>query len=115
MKETFGERLIRLRKRSGLTQVEVAASTGLTRTFLTKMERGNHPATWEKMCALADLYDVTLDYLRFGDSVAQDGAAMEVIKDSTEVAMVRAWRVLNDEEKRAFALLIDARFVRRTM
>lgn len=67
MKERICERLVRLRKHLGLSQVEVSAATGIARTFLSKMEKGDTNGTWDGMCALSDLYNVSLDYIRFGD------------------------------------------------
>lgn len=109
MIEALGERLIRLRKRSGLTQVEVSAATDIARTYLSKMERQSVPATWENMCALADLYQVSLDYLRFGEAAAQSELSLNAGKDSVELALLRVWRMMEEDEKKAFLLLLNKR------
>lgn len=114
MLETLGQRLLRLRKNAGLTQIEVSAETGIARTHLSKMERSSHPGTWDAMCQLSDLYNVSLDYLRFGDEFPANGPETELIKNRSEIALLRAFRVLNNDEQRAFAILVNNRFVRES-
>lgn len=111
--ETLGQRLRRLRKSSGITQIEAATEAGIARSHLSKIESSEyHPATWDAMVRLSDLYNVSLDYLRFGDCVPANGPDTEFVKDRTEIAMIRAFRVLTDDEKRAFAILINSQFAR---
>lgn len=111
--ETLGQRLRRLRKAAGITQIEAASEAGIARSHLSKIESSEyHPATWDAMVRLSDLYNVSLDYLRFGDCIPANCPDTEFIKDRTEIAMLRAFRVLTDDEKRAFAILINSKFAR---
>lgn len=111
--ENLGQRLRRLRKAAGITQIEAATEAGIARSHLSKIESSEyHPATWDAMVKLSDLYKVSLDYLRFGDSNSTNCSDAEFIKDSTEIAILKAFRVLNDDEKRAFAILINSKSAR---
>jgi len=100
MVEQFGDRLKRLRKAAGLAQVEVAAATGINRTFLSRMERQGVPTDWQKMCELADLYNVTLDHLRSGAPVPALQPSSDVVKDADERSLLRMWRAMNEAERR---------------
>ena len=60
----FNERLKMLRKKRGLTQNDVALKVNVERSSVAKYEgpQGIMPST-EVLIRLADLFDVTLDYL----------------------------------------------------
>lgn len=62
-KEIFAERLGFLRKNAGITQSALAAAIGINRTAITLMESGERAASIEVLCALADYFDVSLDFL----------------------------------------------------
>ncbi len=47
-----------LRKFHGLTQEELAAQSGLSRSYLTEIERGTKEGSLRTMKALADVFDV---------------------------------------------------------
>lgn len=101
MTETLGQRIKRLRTERGLNQVEIHAATGIERTYLSRMENKDLPSQWEKMCALADLLEVSLDYLRSGSDISALKASGEVIKDADEMSLLRMWRAMNEPEKAA--------------
>ena len=62
-KNLFSERLAALRKASNTSQASLAEEIGINRTAITHMERGERAASIEVFCALADYFDVSLDYL----------------------------------------------------
>ena len=62
-KDIFSKRLFELRNKSGATQAAIAAAVGINRTTITLMERGERSGSIEVLCALADYFDVSLDYL----------------------------------------------------
>ena len=43
--EKLAAKLKRLRKRSGLTQEQLAAAAGISRTYLSRLETANHDPT----------------------------------------------------------------------
>lgn len=102
--ETIGQRLKRLRLAKKMNQVEVAAALpDFDRSYLSKIENDKKIPSWEIFCALADLYDVGVDYLRFGDFPPSNQTSGQFVKDPAELALLRAWRAMDDSEKRLFA------------
>lgn len=61
--EIFSLRLKELRTSKGLKQDDIAAFLGVTKTQISDIERGKRTTTIEKLVALADFFDVSLDYL----------------------------------------------------
>lgn len=57
------ERLRSLRKEKKETQVQVAAAIGVTDRQYQRFEAGVNLPGFENLCALADHFGVTLDYL----------------------------------------------------
>ncbi len=60
---TFYERLKELRKEAGETQVQVAEATGMTERHYQRFEAGEQKPGFDFLCALADHFGVSLDYL----------------------------------------------------
>jgi len=56
-------KLKELRKEKGLTQGEVANKIFMTQNGYSNYENGKTEPTIETLCKLADLYNVSLDYL----------------------------------------------------
>lgn len=61
--EILAERLRSLRKEKHLRQEDVAAQLGLSTNGYQRYELGTREPVASVLCALADLYDVSLDYL----------------------------------------------------
>ncbi len=59
----FHENLFQLRKKRGLTQLEVAAGAGLSLRGYQNYERGLREPQLSALIALADFYDISLDEL----------------------------------------------------
>lgn len=57
------ERLIRLRKERHLTQKQVAEGVGLTTIAIQNYESGRRKPAYDILIALADYFNVSLDYL----------------------------------------------------
>ncbi|MCQ1530669.1 helix-turn-helix domain-containing protein [Lutispora saccharofermentans] len=62
-KEIFGERVKALRIKKNIKQSELGEIVGLTYTAVSDIERGRRTTTLEKLEALADYFDVSVDYL----------------------------------------------------
>ena len=60
---TFGERLKHLRSQHGLTQKDFAKEIGITERAYQNYEINASTPTYKMLIALADYFDVSLDYL----------------------------------------------------
>ena len=73
--KTYAERIRRLRKGRGLSQEELAARLGVSRSAVGMYETGKREpdfATWE---TIADLFDVDMDYLMGRSKVERRGSS----------------------------------------
>ncbi len=59
----FYERIHALRKERKETQVQVAAAIGITDRQYQRFEAGEQKPGFDNLCALADHFGVSLDYL----------------------------------------------------
>lgn len=62
-KEIFASRILALRKDKGISQQALAEHLGVSFHQVSKMETGQRGASLEVACALADYFDVSLDFL----------------------------------------------------
>jgi transcriptional regulator with XRE-family HTH domain len=62
-KSVFAARIREARKRTGFTQLEVTAETGIDDSRLSKYENGKLEPTLEVLGTLAEFYGVTSDWL----------------------------------------------------
>ena len=67
--QRFGKQLQRLRTRRGLTQEQLAVTAGLPRTFLTRLELGQHDPSLSTLVRLAKALRVSVTEL-LGESVS---------------------------------------------
>jgi transcriptional regulator with XRE-family HTH domain len=103
---TFGQKLRELRQEKGLTLRGLAEATGLSFTYLSKVETGKVPYTpaADKIRALADALGVdALGLLEAADKVppelgtiASDPTARKFIERAREIASPDDWEVLLD-------------------
>lgn len=63
MKEEVGQRLKECRKALKLTQVEVARALGVAQPVYQRFEKGIYECSYEQLVKLANLFDVTVDFL----------------------------------------------------
>lgn len=62
-KSIFSERIKSLRKTNKVTQDTLAELLGVTRTQISDIENGKTTTSLERICILADYFNVSLDYL----------------------------------------------------
>lgn len=60
---TFSERLVELRKARNLTQKQVYEGVGMSMLGYQRYEYGEREPSYQKLLALADFFEVSLDYL----------------------------------------------------
>ena len=62
-KKRYGERLASLRNSRAVSQQAIADVLGVGKSAVSMMESGNRAASADVLIALADYFDVSLDYL----------------------------------------------------
>lgn len=62
-KDNFKNRLRSLRREKKQTQAQVGTAIGIGERHYQKFEAGDNFPNVENLCALADYFDVSLDYL----------------------------------------------------
>ena len=60
---TLGEKITKLRKEKKLSQLDIASAIGVSRDAISKYERGDIVPSAENAKRIADVLDVSLDYL----------------------------------------------------
>lgn len=98
-----GDRIALLRESLGWTQEELALKLGITRAALSHYEKNRRKPDFETLTELADLFDVSIDYLVGRTSALQDAQskAIDHFADQLE---------LSDEELlKKYQLSIDGR------
>jgi len=96
----FSYRLATLRKKRKLTQQQVADELGLSRSTYTCYEVGNSMPTAAMLCAIGDLFEVSLDYLlgRHEDPALYNLGDPEFAKGMMMLA--EDYRVMNKDMRR---------------
>lgn len=56
-------RLMELRKKRGISQLKLAMDLGLTQNTVSRYESGTRQADYKTLVALADYFNVSVDYL----------------------------------------------------
>lgn len=62
-REKFSAHLEQLRKERGMSLNALATEIGITNQAVSLLEKGKRSPSFEVLCALADFFDVSLDYL----------------------------------------------------
>lgn len=62
-RKNFSERLCVLRKEKGVSLVALGEQLSVTDEAVRLLEKGKRSPSFEVLCALADYFDVSLDYL----------------------------------------------------
>lgn len=68
---TFGEHLKQIRKAKGFTQKDVATAIEITERNYQCYESGSKKPGFDSLIALADFFDISLDYLVGRSDVAE--------------------------------------------
>ena len=92
----FSERLKNLRKQAHLTQVDVAEKLGISQQAYASWERGVKKPTQENLVKIAQILNVSIDYL-VGNSEEKSDEL-----DNIELLFCMNSKGLTDEEKEVF-------------
>ena len=102
----FADKLIELRKKSGMSQEELAEKLGVSRQSVSKWEGAQSTPDLNRILELSKIFGVTTDYLLKDEMEANTETAEKSISDETEpplrrVSMEDANSFLNANGKRA--------------
>jgi len=97
-KMEFSERLKKLRKDTGLTQVDVASKLGISQQAYASWERGVKKPTQENLVKLSKILYVSVDYL-LGNT--ENKQTSDVLEDIDLLFRMNS-KGLTDEEKEIF-------------
>ena len=78
----FGDRLKLLRNRKGLSQAEFAKQIGVSKSSVNMYERGDREPNFETLEAIADYFNVDLDYLMGKSEIENRAQFMHLEKTS---------------------------------
>ena len=92
----FSERLKDLRKQAGLTQVDVAEKLGISQPAYASWERGAKKPTQENLVKIAQILNVSVDYLVGNAEEKTDEL------DNIELLFRMNSKGLTEEEKEVF-------------
>lgn len=92
----FSERLKKLRKDTGLTQVDVASKLGISQQAYASWERGVKKPTQDNLVKIAQVLNVSVDYL-VGNSEEKTDEL-----DNIELLFRMNSKGLTEEEKKVF-------------
>lgn len=96
MAMAFAERLKELRKQAHLTQVELAKRLGIGQSSYADWERGKKNPTQENLVKLAQILNVSVDYLVGSTEDKEDRL------DNIEILFRMNSKGLTEEEKKVF-------------
>ena len=97
----FNNRLYQLRKQKGLSQEELASRLNVSRQTVSKWEVGDSTPDMEKLAAMSELFDVSLDQLVLGKETPQG----EVPAKSELVSIINEKVLTPDNKKKAKSAL----------
>lgn len=92
----FNNRLYQLRKQKGLSQEELANRLNVSRQTISKWEVGDSTPDMEKLVAISDLFEVSLDKLVMGK---EDEVQVPATTKSEFVTVINE-KVLTGENKK---------------
>lgn len=67
--DTIGNRLFELRKKQGITQEKLAEQLNVSRQSVSNWELDKSLPDTDKLFVLAQIYDVSLDYIAYGNAI----------------------------------------------
>ena len=79
---SLAEKLVTLRKRKGLTQMDLAERLNVSRQAISRWEVGAAVPGTDNLKILGDLYGVSVDYL-LNDELSEDSKSAQKVEDST--------------------------------
>lgn len=82
----LSEKLYTLRKKSGLSQEQLAEQLNVSRQAISKWESGASSPESDKLIAISNYFDVSLDYLMKADNEQSKDASQAAQKETSQAA-----------------------------
>jgi len=101
----IGKKIRKLRKAKKLTQGELAEKVGIVSAHLSRLELGHYKPSIDLVKNLADIFEVTTDYLL---SDIDEEAPVVKIQDQAFSERIQLLNSLNEKDKEAIMHMIDA-------
>lgn len=98
----FNNRLYQLRKQKGLSQEELANRLNVSRQTVSKWEVGDSTPDMEKLIAISDLFDISLDKLVMGK---EDEVKSPTTTKSELVTVINEKMLTNKNKKKVKSIL----------
>ena len=96
----FNNKLYELRKQKGLSQEELANRLNVSRQTVSKWEVGESSPDMEKLVAISELFDISLDELVLDKAVKKEEASEQVVK-SEFYSDIKEHVLTEDNKKKA--------------
>ena len=96
----FNNKLYELRKQKGLSQEELANRLNVSRQTVSKWEVGESLPDMEKLVAISELFDISLDELVLDKAVKKEEAQEQVVK-SELYSDIKEHVLTEDNKKKA--------------
>ncbi len=93
----FNNKLYELRKQKGFSQEELANRLNVSRQTVSKWEVGESSPDMEKLVAISEFFDISLDELVLDKTSKQDEASEQVVK--SEIYSDLKEHVLTEDNK----------------
>jgi transcriptional regulator with XRE-family HTH domain len=103
----IGARLRQLRENSPQDQAVIAEAVNISRPHLSNMEAGRDKPGRDTVRALADYYDVSVDWLLTSEGDQRPGSA--IIRDQAEALWLYVYRNLPEDEAKSLLKTLLAR------
>ena len=91
----FSNRLYELRKQKGLSQEELANRLNVTRQTVSKWEVGDSTPDMEKLIALCDLFDVSMDEFVMGKEAVNQENSSKTDSDEKKMLIKKGLKVIS--------------------
>ena len=99
-RKLIGSRLAIARKRSGLSQSQVAKKLELPRPSISEIESGRRRVAADELVMFADLYSVNMDWL-----AGRGEEKVDIIRDKLQLAARKVAELKNDDLEKVIDLL----------
>ena len=104
----IGQRIRDLRKQKRMSQTELAKSAGVSQTTVTAWETGKAEPSSSAVARLADIFNVTTDYL-LGRPNKQETKKDDVEQSDDDVIMTWRGKPLSDEDRELIRRIMNGK------